>query len=96
MEEGKAVVVEALRQDAWDAYQTFKWSREKAVETGDYKEARLAASDHLDRIGATEKPREIVPNLTIVLQGKNADAANLLAPMTEIVVEAVEEKHEAS
>lgn len=85
MEEQVAVVKQKLREDALDAYDTFRWSREKAKAEGDYKEARLAASDHLDRIGATEKPREIAQNVVVVLKGSSPETIFVEPVETEVV-----------
>lgn len=87
MEEQTSVVKQKLRDDALDAYDTFKWSRETARRQGDYKEARLAASDHLDRIGATEKPREIAPNVVVVLQSGSTPETIFAQPIEAEVIE---------
>jgi hypothetical protein len=82
-------VLQLLKNDAIAAYQDFKWSREEAKKKGDYKETRLAASDHLDRLGATEKPMNQVLNAVIVLKGRNFDEQNLMRELPAMEVEVV-------
>lgn len=82
-------VMAKLKMDALSAYQDFKWSREKARLVGDYKETRLAAGDHLDRIGATEKPEAVAHNVVVVLKGRNFDEATLMRELPSTTVEVV-------
>lgn len=89
-EETKNVVLQKLKTDALEAYDTYKWSREAAKGAGDYKEARLAAGDHLDRIGATEKPREQSQNVVVILRGRNYDETTILNEPEEAEVLSVE------
>jgi hypothetical protein len=50
----------------------YLWSRTAAREQGDYKEVRMAAVDHLDRLNITlKKDAPQVAVQTIVLRGKN-------------------------
>lgn len=90
-ESQKEVVMARLKQDAIDAYDTYKWSRESAKAAGDYKEARLAAADHLDRIGATEKPREIQPNVVVILKGSVSPETVFSEPIEAEVIEMLPE-----
>lgn len=55
-------------------------ARTMAREAKDHKELRVAASDHLDRIGATRKKETpvVVQAVQIVLRSKNFTAENLL------------------
>ena len=87
----REAVMEKLRSDALAAYHDYTWSREAARKAGDYKETRVAAADHLDRIGATEKPTEGGQQILVVLRGRNfnEDSLNKQLPESsaEIVVE---------
>ena len=63
----------------------YLWAREAAKDQGDYKETRMAAVDHLDRLGITLKKEQApVQMQTIILRGRNFDAATLDAPTPEI------------
>lgn len=84
------VVMERLRRESLDVAEDYIWSRKQARKQGDYKEARLAAADHLDRIGLTEKPQPTQQQTIIVLKGRTFDAESLMrelpAPSTEEIV----------
>lgn len=87
-EDTRKGVLDKLHRDAYAAYGTYKWARETAVKENDYKEARLAAADHLDRIGATEKPPEVVQQVaTIIVRSRNVDVAEPLRALPEVEVE---------
>ena len=63
----------------------YLWSRTAAKDQGDYKEVRMAAVDHLDRLGITlKREQQAVQVQTIVLRGRNFDASTLDAPTPEI------------
>ena len=84
---GRAVVRERLMQTAPDAVEDIIWAREKAREMEDYKETRLAAGQHLDMIGATEKAGAGTVNMvTVVLRGRNFDSDTLekALPIVEV------------
>lgn len=89
-EQTRAVVMRKLEQQALPALKDYLWSREQAREAGDYKETRIAAADHLDRIGATEKPTDGPTQVVVLLKGRNFEVGALertLAPVEhEIVV----------
>lgn len=62
------------------------WARQAARQASDYKETRLAAADHLDRIGVSEKPpTTTVQVAAITLRSRNFDEADLLkeSPLLE-------------
>ena len=90
LEESKDVVMQKLKNDALEAYDTYKWSREAARLEGDYKEARLAAADHLDRIGATEKPQPQQQVQVIVLRGRTFEEGNLMKELPETTADEAE------
>lgn len=85
----REAVMEKMRQDALAAYQDYTWSRTAAREAGDYKETRIAAGDHLDRIGATEKPTEGGQSVLVVLRGRNFDEHSLDKQLPETTSEIV-------
>ena len=73
-------VLDTLHGTAFRAADTYVWAQEEARKVGDYAEARKAAGDHLDRIGATEKPPTTTVQIaTINLRSRNFDTENLLA-----------------
>ena len=89
--QSRDAVIALMQRDALDAYDDHKWSRKRAKEKDDYKETRLAAADHLDRIGATQKPTVTQQSVVVILKGRNYDEKNLLAESTEeIEVEIVQ------
>lgn len=94
LESSREAILRRLEADGLDAFHDYVWARKEARLQGDYKETRVGAADHLDRIGATQKPQESVPNLVVVLQGRNFTAdtldKELPALSNEIVVEAEE------
>jgi hypothetical protein len=90
--EVRASVMDILKRQALDVVDDYEWSRKAARAAGDYKENRLATSDALDRIGASEAaPKNAVTVQTIVLRGRNYSADDLLAESPELVGEVVEE-----
>ena len=76
----------------------YLWSRTAAKDQGDYKEVRMAAVDHLDRLGITlKREQQAVQVQTIVLRGKNFDVDTLDEPTPEIeTAEIVQEGSDAS
>ena len=85
----KEVVMQRLKADVLDAYEDYTWSRKAARAAGDYKETRLAGADHLDRVGATEKPRETQPMVTVYLQSKTFAGGNLMKELPEVTAEEI-------
>ena len=92
----REAVMAKMRTDALQVYDDYTWSRTKARAEGDYKETRLAAADHLDRIGATEKPEVGAQNIVVVLRGRNFDEKDLMRELPVTEVEVVTVKEEAS
>lgn len=90
----REAVMAKMRTDALQVYDDYTWSRTEARTQGDYKETRLAAADHLDRIGATEKPEVGAQNVIVVLRGRNFDEQTLMRelPVTEVEVVTVKEE----
>lgn len=84
-------VMKLLEEQGMAAARDFIEARVMAKAAADYKELRLAASDHLDRLGATQKPTAVQQNVVVVLKGRNYTAENLGLDNedAEIVVEAV-------
>ena len=64
-----------------EVVEDYHWSRETAREQGDYKEVRMAAIDHLDRLGVTLK-REVPAQAVqvVVLKGRNFDLSDIDKP----------------
>lgn len=71
LEETRATVMTKLETSAMKAFEDYIWSREEARKAADYKEVRLGAADHLDRIGATRRVAGPAAgnSVTIVLKG---------------------------
>ena len=82
-------VMQLLEQQSLDAFQDYTWSRKAAREAGDYKETRVAAGDHLDRIGATKKPDTQAQQVVVVLRGRNFDEGSLDKELPAIEAEVV-------
>ena len=95
-EHARDAVLNTLHDKAGRAVDNYLWAQEAARKAEDYKETRVASADHLDRIGATEKPpTQVVQVANIVLRGRNYSTANLLAEGPQLEGEAVtEEKHD--
>ena len=71
------------------------WARESARKAEDYKETRLAATDHLDRVGISEKPPTQVAQVAVIqLHARNYSTENLLAETPAVEGEAVEQPKE--
>lgn len=89
-DDARGVALKKLKNRASKAVDTYLWAQDRARESDDYKEARVAAGDHLDRIGATEKPNvQPVQAIQIVVKSRNVDLAN---PFKELpAVEVVED-----
>lgn len=83
------VALRRLAHKIPEVVEDYNWARDAAREQGDYKETRMAAVDHLDRLGVTLK-KEAAPQQVqvLVLRGRNFDVASLEAPTPTI--EAVE------
>ncbi len=94
-QEPRDAVMAMLKTQSVAAAKDYLWSREAAKQAGDYKETRVAAADHLDRIGATEKPENVAQNIVVVLRGRNFDEGNLMRelPATEVEVVTVKESN---
>ena len=88
-DDARGQALKKLKNKASRAVETYLWAQDTARGSGDYKEARVAAGDHLDRIGATEKPSvQPVQAIQIVVKSRNVDLAN---PFKELpAVEVVE------
>lgn len=85
-------VMKKLEGTAFRAAENYLWAQEKARETGDYKETRVAAADHLDRVGATQKPELTKQAVVVILQSRNFTERSLTKELptveaAEIVVE---------
>lgn len=84
----REALMDSLKASGLAVMKDYQWAREEAKRQGDYKETRVAAGDHLDRIGASEKkPENIVQNLVVVLKGMSTEALN--QETAELVVEPV-------
>lgn len=88
-EQSREAVMQLLRSGALEAHADFVDSRKMARKAGDYKELRMAAADHLDRIGATEKPTNQAQMIVVTLKGRNFDEATLMKELPETTVEVV-------
>lgn len=84
--QSRDAVLAKLKAEGLAAAEDFIWSRRRAKEKDDYKATREAAGDHLDRIGATEKPQQVAAQTVVILQGRNYTDKNLSEPMEAIVV----------
>ena len=86
-----------LQATAQLAVSNYLWAQESARSAGDYKETRMAAGDHLDRVGATEKPPDHVLQVAnIVLRSRNFSEDALLAPGPQLEGDEPEEAKEAN
>lgn len=84
-ERARATALRTLAKHTPVVVEDYLWSRTAAREQGDYKEVRMAAVDHLDRLNITlKKETAQVAVQTIVLRGKNFDVATLDEPTPEI------------
>ena len=82
-----------LQATAQRAVDNYLWAQESARSAGDYKETRMASGDHLDRVGATEKPPDhVVQVATITLRSRNFDETDLLKAGPELLQEADDER----
>lgn len=80
--------LDRLKATSAKAVDTYLWAQDKAKSVGDYKEARVAAGDHLDRIGATEKPQPVTQVAVVTLRGRNFTAEDLDKASPEVIIEA--------
>lgn len=89
----REAVLGTLHNTATRAVDNYLWAQEAARKAEDYKETRMASADHLDRIGATEKPpTTTVQVANIQLHSRNFTAADLLAPSPELEGEVINER----
>lgn len=79
-------VLDELKRDAFGVVDDYQWARKRSRAVDDYKETRVAAADHLDRIGATEKPQPTAQIAVVTLRGRNFTAEDLDKPSPEIVL----------
>lgn len=92
MSQTRDAILKRLEATGFEALQDYLKSREMAKEAGDYKELRVGAADHLDRIGATQKPEITKQSVVVVLQSRNFNERSLTKELpaveaAEIVVE---------
>lgn len=81
----RATALKTLSKHVPVVVDDYLWSRTAAKDQGDYKEVRMAAVDHLDRLGITmKKDVAAVQVATIVLRGKNFDVDTLDEPTPQI------------
>jgi hypothetical protein len=83
---GRKLALRVLQKNTTEVVEDYLWSRTAAKAQLDYKEVRLAAVDHLDRLGVTlkrEAPQQQAQ--IIVLKGSNFDVATLDAPTPEVL-----------
>jgi hypothetical protein len=83
---GRKIALRTLTKHTTDVVDDYLWSRKQAKDQLDYKEVRLAAVDHLDRLGITLKkdaPQQQAQ--IIVLKGSNFDASTLDTPTPEVL-----------
>jgi len=86
--DARGQALKKLKRKATKAVDTYLWAQDTARKEGDYKEARVAAGDHLDRIGATEKPNvQPVQAIQIVVKSRNVDLANPFKELPAVEVE---------
>lgn len=85
----RETVLAKLKATAHRAFDNFIHAQEAARTADDYKELRLAASDHLDRIGATEKPEQVAQNVVVVLKGRTFTEDTLGRELPAIEAEVV-------
>lgn len=91
----RAVVMRKMEQDALGAYEDHKWARKRAKEKDDYKEARLAADAHLDRVvGAAMRPAAVQQAVVVVIKSPNFDG-NLGRLLPAVEAEIVQEDESA-
>jgi hypothetical protein len=83
---GRKIALRTLSKHTSDVVDDYLWSRKQAKEQLDYKEVRLAAVDHLDRLGITLKRQEApAQTQVIVLRGSNFDVATIDTPTPEVL-----------
>jgi hypothetical protein len=83
---GRKIALRTLSKHTSDVVDDYLWSRKQAKDQLDYKEVRLAAVDHLDRLGITlkrDQPQQQAQ--IIVLKGSNFDVATLDTPTPEVL-----------
>jgi len=86
----RELAMKRLKDAVPEAVDDLFWARQAAKTAQDYKEVRVGAEGHLDRVGATEAPpKTVVQMANIVLQGRNYTTDNLLAPGPELEGEVV-------
>ncbi len=89
LRQGRDLALTRLKAEAGAVTTDYLWARTAAKEAGDYKATHVAAADHLDRIGASEKPpSSVVQIATVNLRSRNFTEDNLLAPSPELIGEA--------
>lgn len=82
-------ILKRLEQDGLEAYEDYIGARGMAKQAGDYKALGLQAADHLDRIGATQKPSVEQHQIVVVLKGRNYDENTLMQELPATTVEVV-------
>lgn len=96
-EDLRALAMRRLKDSIPEVVDDYHWARQAAREAGDYREVRVGAADHLDRVGATEKPPTQVAQVAVIqLRGRNFGAENLLAPSPELIGEVIEAPKEGT
>ena len=92
---GRKIALRALKNNTMDVVDDYLWSRTAAKDQGDYKEVRLAAVDHLDRLGVTLKKevQQQQAQVIVIKGGGNFDVSNLDTPTPEVLAtEIIEEE----
>lgn len=86
----REAVMGKLKSQAFEVVDDYEWSRQEARRNNDYKETRIAASDHLDRIGATERPQPMqAQQVTVVLKSRNFTEEEPLRQLPAVEAEEV-------
>ena len=90
-EDLRALAMRRLKDSIPEVVDDYHWARQAAREAGDYREVRVGAADHLDRVGASEKaPTVAVQVANITLHSRNFTSENLLAESPQLEGEVVQ------
>ena len=89
------LAMKRLKDAVPEAVDDLFWAREAAKNALDYREVRVGAEGHLDRVGATEKPPTTVAQVAVIqLHGRNYTPDDLMKAGPELLGEAVAAKPE--